>query len=145
MPCNLAVTITKALVLPEQLQQLLIPEIVTRVITAYIEQHREEYGSFGPLRTTTRDGIVTCYIGRLDYRIMIANGQVSVNFPPYKQTQAEKLSEELSQLLSRAADQLFASQVQQSLKAKFGRVRTNTATVDNQGTPQQVTVFSLEI
>ncbi len=144
MPCNLAVTITKAAVMPEHLQALLTPEIIEQIVTTYLSSHNE-YKTCQPLRSRIIGETVRFYLGSLAYRITITGSQVALNFPPNEQYRAETLGTQLTQLLTRGADRLFASQVQQSLTAKFRNVQAQTATVDNQGTPQKVTVFTLEM
>ena len=144
MPCNLAVTITKAAVLPDHLVALLTPEVIEQVVTAYL-QHHPVFKDYLPLRSKTIGNVVTFFVSNLAYRITITGNQIAINFPPYAQDKATKLSGELVTLLSKTSDRLFARQVQKSLAAKFGNVQQQTAKVDNEGEQQTVTVFTLEV
>src|SRR6266566_1253219 len=143
-PCNLAVTIQKAAVLPSHLLALLTPEAVEKVVTAYLSSHAE-YKHYQPLRSRISGESVIFHLGSLSYRVTITGGSVALNFPRYNQDNAATLSEELTQLLSQA-DVLFAQQVKSTLTKKFGRVKQTTATVkDAAEEPQKVTVFTLDI
>ncbi len=144
-PCNLAVTIQKAAVLPSHLLALLTPEAVEKVVTAYLSSHAE-YKNYQPLRSRISGESVIFHLGSLSYRVTITGGCVALNFPRYNQDKAATLSEELTQLLAQAADVLFAQQVKSTLTKKFGRVKQTTATVkDAAEEPQKVTVFTLDI
>jgi hypothetical protein len=143
MPCNLAVTITKAVVAPEHLLALLTPEVIGQLITAFTSQS-PEFQQYQPIRITTYGDTVNVILGRLDRRFLITHNQVTSNFPRYEQTQADTLAQLLSNLLSRGADRLFAAQVRKALTEKYGDVKQTSETVSNQGQPQRVTLFSFE-
>ena len=142
MPCNLAVTITKAAVTNEQLQKLLTPEVVKTLLESYISKHPNHKGQTP--HAFIRGDEVSLPILRYDCRVIIKNGQVRISTPRRNVEEAEALSGELAQLLSLAADKLFAGQVQKAL-ASMGKVSGQTVTVDNQGQKQQARVFTLEV
>ena len=143
MPCNLAVTITKATVLPEHLQSLLTPAVVKTLVPAFLQQH-PEYNSAGHISAWNQGDTVVFSVG--DFTITVSKDtQVTVNTIRLRREAANKLAEQITTLLSIGADRMFVNQVQQVLTAKFGAVYSQTATVDNQGTQERVSVFMLEI
>lgn len=144
MPCNLAVTITKAAVTNEQLTKLLTPEIVKTLLETFIGQHPDHQAQTPRATIRKQNGQVSLYISRYDCFLSVINGEVTISTPRYYTEQANDLMKQVALLLSKAADKLFVAQVQQAL-AKFGNVDAQTTTVDNAGEKQQVRVFTLEL
>jgi hypothetical protein len=137
MPCNLAVSITKAGVTKPQLLALLTPDIVKKAVRAYLQQQYPEHS----LRVLylTADG-VELILGTT--RIFIENGRVWVSDPYGDETLVEALASEVEQFVLQLADGLF----QQKLQELLGDAVTQTqiVNVDNEGVVQQATVFTLE-
>src|SRR5436309_405092 len=115
MPCNLAVSITKAAVLPEYLASLLTPEVVEQVVMAYLKQH-QTYKTYQPIRSRIAGESVIFHLSSLAYRITITGGNVVINFPRYALQEADILAEELTTLLAKGAAKLFADQLQATLR-----------------------------
>lgn len=140
MPCNLAVSITKAAVSNEQLVQLLTPEAVYEAVKTFLSRH-DAYKDqlFGDWQSGSA---LMFYVG--DCIVTILGAQVTVNGSEWSTQQAETLSADMNTLLARLADYLFAQQVQQAL-AGLGPVESQTMSVDDQGVTRQATVFTLNI
>lgn len=138
MPCNLAVSIAKAGVTTPQLLALLTPAIVTQVTFAYLEQ---QYPGSRPSVLSTSGTVLLLQVGTSQVRI--ENGSVQVNNIQRNQAQAEELADEIEQLLLQLADNLFQQKLQETLGSLVAQVQTMA--VDNEGTVQQATVFSLEL
>ncbi len=66
MPCNLAVSITKAAVQDEQLTKLLTPEIVKTLLETFIGQHPDHQGQKPHASIRKQNGEVSLYIIRYD-------------------------------------------------------------------------------
>jgi hypothetical protein len=155
MPCNLAVTITKAAITSEQLRSLLTPDIVTQMLTTYFQSqgyelradsfHDEQAGTYFSI--TRQYGRVQCRVsGFFGIDIFVEHGQVTVNGTHLSQQgQVDDLLTQVSTLLVQAADLLFARQVQTALQSLGQPMTTETVTVNNQGTTQSATVFTLRI
>jgi hypothetical protein len=142
MPCNLAVSITKAAVTEEHLLALLTPAVVQPVVVAYLRQP-------GVLTAGERVGVTTpgarvvVTVGALTFHI--DGGRVStVATAGATDARGRALVDALSALLALAADTLFAQQVRVALAA-FGRVSQQSVTVDNGGVPQAATVLTLTL
>jgi hypothetical protein len=141
MPCNLAVSITKAAVTEERLLALLTPEAVQPVVEAYLRQPGvlKPGESFNVNRQGNRLMIM---VGSL--RLFIERGRVSTYATQgYNDVRGEELVSALSNLLALAADALFAQQVKAAL-APFGKVAQQQVMVDNGGVTQAATVLTLK-
>ena len=134
MPCNLAVTITKATVTPQHLVTLLTVPTVEPVVHAYLMARFPNES----ISTSTR-GDLEMWVD--DYIIRIAAGKVNVTAPNV--ATATQLADELTQLLALLADELFARQLT-TLLTPFG-VTTQQVTVDNEGTSQSAYQFTLHL
>jgi len=145
MPCNLAVTITKAAVSQAQLVALLTPEVVQAVVEAYLRQP----GVLAPGETAAvqRSGptiTITIQVGGgRRIAMAIADGVVQATTRTSDQ-RAQELVDALSPLLARAADARFAQQVQAAL-ARLGPVTAQAVTVANEGIPQQAVVLTMRL
>ncbi len=146
MPCNLAVTITKAAVNAEQLQALLSLDVINQTVMAYLKvaeayQKDAELYMRSFLYRTTNSMLI--YLG--NYTITIKQGGlVTVEGLRGEEAENERLRDTIATFLAQVADKLFAAKVQQSL-VKLGRVKSKDATVRDEGTTVNVTMFSLEI
>lgn len=140
MPCSLAVSITKAAVSNEQLLKLLTPDVVTQAVKNFLSRH-ETYKDelFGDWQDETT---VIFYVG--DCVLHIENGKITVTGTQWATEQANALSADMTTLISRLADYLFAQQVQQAL-ARLGPVGTQVLNVDDQGITRQATVLTLNV
>jgi hypothetical protein len=144
MPCNLAVTITKAVVAPEHLRALLTPEVIASLGESIVEKH-PAFASYQPVRFRVYNETVIVRLGRMDRTVTLTASQINANFPRFEQEQAPAIVELLSTLLSRGADKLFATQVRAALAEKYGPVQQASSTVMNQGQKQNVTLLSFEV
>ncbi|NNJ13616.1 hypothetical protein EKD04_025145 [Chloroflexales bacterium ZM16-3] len=142
MPCNLAVSITKAAVSEERLRALLTPEAVRPVIEAYLRQPGV-VGAGERVHVQRQGDGLAVRVGSLT--LTIRDGQVQTRASRgYNDTRAQELTDALSALLALAADALFAQQVRAAL-ATFGPVAAQQVTVDNGGVTQAATVLTLHI
>ncbi|HZU03372.1 MAG TPA: hypothetical protein VFA10_27140 [Ktedonobacteraceae bacterium] len=141
MPCSLAVSITKAAVSNEQLLQLLTPEVVYEAVKNFLRRH-ETYQRM--LVGEWQGGPhIMFYVGRCV--VTIVNGEVTVTGGTKREAEfAQKLMTDVTTLLSRLADYLFAQQVQNALAA-LGPVESQAVNVDDQGVTRQATVLTLKI
>ncbi|NNJ13396.1 hypothetical protein EKD04_024015 [Chloroflexales bacterium ZM16-3] len=142
MPCNLAVSITKAAVTEERLRALLTPEAVQPVIAAYLRQPGVVGAGERVIVQRQGDGLAVT-VGSLT--LTISGGQVQTRATRgTNATRAQELADALSDLLALAADTRFAQQVRAAL-ATFGTVAAQQVTVDNGGVTQAATVLTLHI
>jgi hypothetical protein len=142
MPCNLAVSITKAAVTEDRLLALLTPAVVQPIIVAYLRQ--PGVLTAGERVTVTTPGArVVVTVGALTFHI--DGGRVStVATEGATDARGRELVDALSALLALAADARFAQQVRTALAA-FGRVSQQSVTVDNGGVTQAATVLTLTL
>ena len=141
MPCNLAVSITKAAVNDEQLKQLLTTQVIHQVVKNFLSANEAYKGQlYGDWESSTSS---VFYIG--DCTLTVFNGgQVSVDASRWSRERAQTLNADIAKLLVRLADHLFAQQVQQAL-AGLGPVQVQTVDVDDQGITRQATVLTLNL
>lgn len=152
MPCNLAVSITKAAIPNEQLLGLLTPAVVEQVVRAFLGDRLtdlvgQDYGyQHGTSRKVQLQSVN--YWGQLGAEgisFRIHDGQIDVQAPRGGELRAQEVSDELTQLLARTADQLFAIQVGTALAELGGDLETQQVSIDNAGQRQTVTQFTLSI
>lgn len=142
MPCNLAVSITKAAVTDEKLRALLTPAQVQTVIEAYLRQPGVLKGRERSTVTVIGDSI-RVQVGAL--WIEIRGGRVSTTATEgFNDVRGQELVDALSNLLALTADALFAQQVKAAL-APLGKVKQQQVSVDNAGVTQAAMVFTLKI
>ncbi len=142
MPCNLAVTITKAVVAPEHLLKLLTPQVVEALVDGFVHQH-PMFVQYASVRVTASRGVVTIWLG-YNKQITIIDGQVSARFPRGNAAKGEELAQLISTLLAKGADRLFAQQVKKSLQ-QLGTVQEQQTKVQDGNQVIPVTMFKLEI
>lgn len=128
MPCNLAVSITKAAVTNESLLRLLTPELIEPVLRAYLEQHYTPCS----LRRGSHGG-KALFASVAGCRIAIENGNVRVTDDDGDTNLVTRLSEEFSHLLATLADRAFA----QAVAAALGEIVTGVQEVTVAGADQQ--------
>lgn len=142
MPCNLAVSITKAAVTEAKLLALLTPEKVQPVVEAYLRQP-------GVLKQGERvelsNGGGTMFIRVGSLSLQIQAGRVSTYATQgYNDMRGRELVDALSNLLALTANALFAQQVKAAL-APLGKVKQQQVSVENDGVTQAAMVLTLNI
>ena len=142
MPCNLAVTITKAVVAPEHLLKLLTPKVVEALVDGFVRQH-VSFQKYSPLRVRASRGGITIWLG-YGRQISIVGHQVSASFPRGEERKGEELAQLISTLLAKGADRLFAQQVKRSLQ-QVGRVQESQRSVNDGEQVVPVTMFKVEM
>jgi len=143
MPCNLAVTITKAVVAPEHLLKLLTPQVVEALVDGFVRQH-PTFVQYASVRVMTAPrGVVTIWLG-YNKQMTIVDGQVSARFPRGEEANGEMCAQLISTLLAKGADRLFAQQVKKSLQ-QLGTVQEQQTKVKDGDQVIPVTMFKLEI
>ena len=140
MPCNLAISITKAAVSNEQLLKLLTPELISQAVKSFLSRH-ETYQHQRYDDWQYRNSLII-YVG--ECTVTFTDGEVKVEGPEWSTALVNALSADMTTLLSRLADYLFAQQVQQAL-ASLGQVASQTVNVDDQGVTRQATVLSFNL
>lgn len=153
MPCNLAVSITHAAVTNDYLASLLTPEIVAQIMRAYLMEcglhedvqsmHKRASNQVFAIEQLP-DGSVRCRIGGYyGIDLLIGSGGVVTVTTTYanQREEAEQWQQQIAALLSQAADQLFAAAIQQQLGSLISS--TQLVAVENDGMPQQATVFTI--
>lgn len=140
MPCSLAVSITKAAVNDEQLKALLTLSVMHQVIENFLKANATYKDQVSSNWQT--DSYSVFYVGNCSVTIF-NGGRISVDASQWSAREAETLSADITTLLARLADHLFAQQVQQAL-AGLGPVQAQTVAVDDQGVTRQATVLSLK-
>jgi hypothetical protein len=140
MPCNLAVSITKAAVTEAHLRAILTPEVILPLIEAYLRLpgvlHAERV-------TLQRQGdAIVVTVGRVT--MTIREGRVETQATRGYDVRAQELTDGISTLVAGIADELFAQQVRAAL-APLGTVAAQQVTVDNDGFSQVVTMLMLHI
>ena len=141
MPCNLAVSITKAAVIEAHLVALLTPEAILPLIEAYLRQ--PGVGVAGERRSVERQGdamVVT--VGNVTMTIREGRGETQAT--QGYDGRAKELTDGISALVAGIADALFAQQIRAAL-APFGTVAAQQVTVDNDGVSQVVTMLTMTI
>ncbi len=142
MPCNLALTITKAAVSEERLLALLTDDLVAPIVTAFLTECGLALGE-----TRLPRGGVEFAGDRL--RLTIVGGRVTGRTSSPWPTPADRdllarLMADLPAVLAEAVDQVFARKVQETLAA-FGPVSAQRVPVDNEGVRQGATVLTLRL
>jgi hypothetical protein len=149
MPCNLAVTITKAVTAPEHLQALLTPEIVKTLVESFVRSHEifQAYSN-AQVRITTGTKAIDIL---LDWRHRITiypNRQGVWQVQTLFQRGEEKLSQTVTELfttlLAKGADRLYAKKVKGVLSS-FGKVAESQAKVKDGEQTVDVTLLKFEI
>lgn len=136
MPCNLAVSITKAAVTNETLLRLLTPELIEPVLRAYLEQQYQQV-SLRRRGNALIGSVAGCFIS-------VHNGTVRVIDDDGDTDLVTRLSEELSQLLTTLADRAFEQAVAAALVTLSPNVQEVTvAGADQQ--PLHAAVFSVKL
>jgi hypothetical protein len=138
MPCNLAVSIAKAAVADERLRALLTAENVQTAVLSFLQR---QYARSSPQVVSAQGGSMVFAVG--DCTISIEDGVVAVDGPRRLAARTQQLSEEVSQLLTQAADLLFQQQIQQALAGLTDQVEV--VEVDNGGVRQPAAVFTLTL
>lgn len=135
MPCNLAVTITKAAVKSEHLLNLLKTEAIQPVVEAYLRDRFPAQALYSSVDGNSLEIWVE------PYTITITTGTVQVSVSSAAmQANTTQLAEELQQLLAVLADELFAAQLG-NLFAEYGAT-AQQVTVENQGVTQHAYQFT---
>jgi len=144
MPCNLAVSITKAAVTEDHLRALLTADVTSDVVLRFLEQ---QYPHLSPRLISASGSRMVFWLDSGDITLTITNGQTTVDATRAQQRQANAILAQVSQLLARLADQRFQRQVQTALSARFGARLTSAQVidVDNEGECQQAAVFTLTL
>ena len=152
MTCNLAVSITKASITNQHLQALLTQDIVNQIVTVYLAQHYLSYqiellpGKRSVFLLKDRNPRGTSFTVTIG-----TNRQVTVRADAWDystrgdQQKATDLTNQIAELLSRAADSLFARQVQIALSGLGGYQTVDTLAVDDAGVTQQATMLSIRL
>jgi hypothetical protein len=145
MPCNLAVSITKAAVQDQKLKALLTPDIVKTLIETYIA-NREGLKQPQPNASISkRSGTVSLYIQELNCFLTVRNGRVIMDsVERWHEAEANQLAEDIAQLLQQAALKLFDLKITATLK-KLGTVSSKSVDVNTQGQKTQATMFTLDM
>ncbi|MBA3822506.1 MAG: hypothetical protein H0X24_01225 [Ktedonobacterales bacterium] len=157
MPCNLAISITKACIPDEQVQALFTPPIVTSLLQSllvaqgYTERAQSfadsELDTYFSIQTLAND-LVQCRIGGyFGIDLFVERGQVTVNGTSADQRMAiERWQALVSQLFQRAAGALVATQLQSRLQQLYGSVTTAQVLIDQgDGEAHPVTRFTLHL
>ncbi|MGH2505869.1 MAG: hypothetical protein ACRDHZ_00380, partial [Ktedonobacteraceae bacterium] len=148
MPCNLAVSITKATTAPEHLQKLLTSEVVKAVVESFVKTHEIFKGyQYQNVRLYERMGMVEIYLGfghRLELRQVNGVWTASGRFPRGEEAKLENMTSLLSVLLSKGADRLYARQVKAALQ-QFGQVNESQAKVNDGEEMMNVTLLQFEV
>lgn len=170
MPCNKAVSITKAVISQKQLAGLVTPDVMESLMRVLASQHslteqaaawtsqdrnltyftllRDVAGAGGSRYGAQREsGAVTLRVGGdwgLDL-IAHADGRVELSTTDYSQGAfGQQLLDELTELAGGMAQLLLATQVEQALAA-FGTVTSEQITVDNAGVQQTAIKLTLRV
>ena len=143
MPCNLAVSITKAAIADKQLLELLTPEVIKTLITTFLENDAA-LTSYRPIRASVLGNRLVVYIGRIDFKVFVENGQVTIYAPRSLRAKAQQLTESLSTLLTKGAEKLFDEKMLKTLQG-LGKTAVRHVEVDSQGTNVPATLFTLEL
>ncbi len=141
MPCNLAVTIQKAVISSDEIKKLLTNDVLERAVTAFLKPQYKSIQSYRPWGSVS-------FILNNDYRysIEVSANEVSVQFPKGEEAASELLASQINTLLARVGDRLLAAQMSQALGQEFGKsVSQQTVNVNNRGQMQQAMKLSFEV
>ena len=160
MPCNLAVSITKAAVTDEHLNELLVPDVLERLARAYLES--EGYaaseslsypnaGEFSLSRMYGNEIILTVCPAKQDrayperFSLFLVGGRVTGRGQrgPLA-AQMDAMVAAFEQLLRETANSLLAQEIADAL-AVFGAVQQQQVSVDEGGQIKMATVVTLNL
>lgn len=156
MPCNLAMTITKAAVSEDRLRALLTADVVTTLLTSYLQEKHialipdsfraTHPGPYASLQAR-EDGSVQCRIGGYyGMDIFVQAGQVTVTgTTTTQQPDVDQMLQEVTHLLAQATDALFARQVQMALTALGVPMTTEQVQVEQAGQVSPAIVFTVRV
>jgi hypothetical protein len=139
MPCNLAVSITKAAVTDERLRALLTPEAIGNVVLTYLQRN---FASSRSSLLLARGNVLSYSVG--DLTLTIADGRVDVDGSQGQVALAEKLATDVTGLLAAAGDRLFQGQVQQALRSVTTRAQSVDVTLEEENTARAA-VFHVNV
>lgn len=165
MPCNLAVTITKAGVSQKELQALLAPDIVATVVESFINNHPKfveagakvtSRGQFGGIIEVSlmRNAVSRMTTSRLNIGTMstqnwmgVSPGGVQAVFQRNQdKASMDELAGLLQELVSRTADTLYAKKVKALLETIAEDEVEETQQVVKAGNQQMaVTMLKFEL
>lgn len=137
MPCNLAVSITKAVVTQEYLRRLLTPEVLTTVLEAFLAAAYDSYRF--SIRSTPIG--VTCTLGEVTFAIV--QGTISVRAGA-RTPLAERLLPELELLVRRTSDTLLLQRIHDAL-GMIGSITYQTVLIDDGGVASQARVLTTHV
>jgi hypothetical protein len=142
MACNLAVSIMKAALSDERLKRLIDEHLdqVTGIVSKYLHRRHpllDIASGLGTGQLIVGEGL----------KLTIAQGQVELSGVRTSRTAQymEDLSQETSAFLKLVADQLFTQEVERTLKNGATILGKQTKDVENAGTVQRATVYSIQI
>lgn len=138
MVCNLAVAITKAAITDERLRALVDSrrDQVMLALAHFLERRHPHLSVSPPSHGIVR--VNACSVS-------LVRGQVKVTGQRGSEDLMEVLSRQATEFLTAASDRLFAQEVGRALARCATIVGMQTSTVDNQGTAQQATVYTLRL
>ena len=141
MPCNLALTITRAAVSEDRLLALLTDDLVAAIVAAFLAER-------GLALTETRLPRGVAFAGG-PIALTIVGGRVTGRTSSRWPTLADRdllagVMADLPDVLAQAGDQVFARKVLETLAA-FGPVTAQQVSVDNEGVRQVATVLTLRL
>jgi hypothetical protein len=156
MTCNLAVSITKAALTPKHLRDLVTDDIATQVITTFLEGQHPEYLSQIRVRTSQYAFEITLLPKAkgpgTSFRISITSDwRITAKAIAYgyatrgDEALANQLVDEMTQLLSRTADALFARQVQSALSQLGGTFSIAPVMVEEAGQSASATLMTVNL
>ena len=148
MPCNLAVSITKAAVLPEHLQKLLTAPVIKVLVESFIKTHEVFKAYPNASVRVVKDNLVELVLD-WGHRITIYRNfqgvwQVNGDFQRYERRLGEQITDLLSTLLTKGADRMYARQIKNALQT-FGKVEESQAKVKQGTETLDVTLLTFEI
>lgn len=135
MPCQLAISITKAVVAHEALERLLTPTVLEAVVTPFLAQH---YASFAPSVQRTPIG-VTCRIGPVT--CALTRGTLTVRTGA-RTPLAAQLVAQLERLLGDTGAAVYLGRVCDALRS-FGPVSLQSLMVAEGATLLAATLLTL--
>jgi hypothetical protein len=140
MVCNLAVAITKAAVTDERLQALVDSQHdqVMLALARFLERRHPHLSVSPPAHLTGTIRVNACSVS-------LVRGQVKVAGQRGSEDLMDVLSRQATEFLAAASDRLFAQAVGRALARCATITGMQTSTVDNQGTAQQATVYTLRL
>lgn len=143
MPCNLAISITKAAVTDAARVALLTSEVVQPVLTQWLAGQVPRL-SVSAVRVVRGGVEVQVMEGNISLSVSIERGKIRIDTERVGRAAADRLQTQLTELLGFIADRVTAQRIA-ALLGQFGDVTAQSVMVEDAGTVVAAQVLTLNV